>query len=72
MFEGMRLGNDHLVFIVEGEENFGPRIFFTCARAWLDKLGIFHAKHLYVLIHIRIKGEVGTWKLAEALQLFSY
>ena len=29
----------------------------------MDKLGIFHAKHICGLIHIRIKGEVGTVKL---------
>ena len=27
-------------------------------------------KHLYVLIHIRIKGEVGTVKLVQSLQCF--
>ena len=34
----------------------------------MDKLGIFHANqtsiYVCVLIHIRIKGEVGTVKLA--------
>ena len=30
----------------------------------MDKLGIFHAKQLCVLIHIRVKGEVATVKLA--------
>ena len=30
----------------------------------MDKLGIFHAnKHICVLIHIRIEGEVGSVKL---------
>ena len=30
----------------------------------MDKLGIFHAsKHICVLIHIRIKGEVGSLNL---------
>ena len=30
----------------------------------MDKSGIFHAKpNIYVLIHIRIKGDVGTEKL---------
>ena len=29
----------------------------------MDKLGIFHANHICVLIHIRMKGEVGTVEL---------
>ena len=35
----------------------------------MEKLGIFmQTKHLCVSIHIRIKGEVDTVKLVEALQ----
>ena len=31
---------------------------------WQDKLGIFHLfKHLFILIHIWNKGEVGTIKI---------
>ena len=34
----------------------------------MDKLGLFYVDKTYVLIHIRIMGEVGTVKLVLALQ----
>ena len=34
----------------------------------MDKFGIMQTKHLYVLIHIRTKGRVGTIKIVLALQ----
>ena len=43
--------------------------FMYIWRCFMDKLWLFHAnKHVCVLIHIRMKGEVDTVKLVKAFQ----